>query len=159
MPLNADMTSQEFFKRYGDCYISGISFIFSMVMYPDAKLDIPGFIDGGELHGIISMRILDRSRIHEIRSQCVQHRAISWWELTSSYILHYMNFRIKNGLNSAGPTELNLGGLSGNQFQTALNETETTISVSWSGGGQIKPGQSISVILIIPLLKNQSIGY
>ncbi|KAF8431718.1 hypothetical protein BGX38DRAFT_1334221 [Terfezia claveryi] len=86
--------NEKFLDIYGDCYISG-------------------FVEGGELHGIVSIKALDASNKKDIE------------------------IAIKRQMNGMGPM-LNEGS-GGSQLSSALSETETTISVSWSGGGHIKP--------------------
>jgi hypothetical protein len=50
------------------------------------------------------------------------------------------NFRLKGFMNGAGDGEFTLSKGSGSSSIAAtLKQTETTISVNWSGGGQIKP--------------------
>ncbi|RPB27803.1 hypothetical protein L211DRAFT_890941 [Terfezia boudieri ATCC MYA-4762] len=80
---------EKFSDIYGDCYISG-------------------FVEGGELHGIVSIKVLDASNKKDVE------RAI------------------KRRMNGMGPI-LNEGS-DGSQLSSTLSETETTISVSWSGG-------------------------
>ncbi|KAK3984473.1 hypothetical protein QBC44DRAFT_388282 [Cladorrhinum sp. PSN332] len=93
-------STADFFRIYGNCYISG-------------------FIEGGDLTGIVSAKILDVSNKSEIERS------------------------IKSLVNSAGTQsggDFTLSEGSGSTGSTsALSETETTITVSWSGGGQIKP--------------------
>jgi len=47
-------------------------------------------------------------------------------------------------MNGSGTNEFTLSeGSSISDVNASLNETETTVTVSWSGGGQIKPGMLI----------------
>jgi hypothetical protein len=85
---------------FGDCYISG-------------------WIEGGEFNGIISMRVIDRSKTNSVTAS------------------------IRKSSSTGTPNEFNFNMDSFDQGNSststdALNETETTISVSWMGGGQIK---------------------
>ena len=96
IPLNdVKMSSQRFFDIYGDCFISG-------------------FMEGGDLHGMVSMKVLNTSKKSQVESA------------------------LKGGLNgAAGEFTLN-EGIGSSEVNAALNQTETTITVNWSGGGQIK---------------------
>ncbi|RWA14486.1 hypothetical protein EKO27_g555 [Xylaria grammica] len=92
------MNSQRFFEKFGDCYVSG-------------------FMEGGDLHGIVSVKVLDATKKSEVESV------------------------LKGQMNGAGNSgEFILGEGSGTSaFTAALSQTETTVTVNWSGGGQIKP--------------------
>ncbi|KAM0543697.1 hypothetical protein ACHAPJ_012146 [Fusarium lateritium] len=94
-------TNEEFFTTYGNCYISG-------------------FIEGGELIGVVSVKVMDIQNKTEIKQA------------------------IKGFVNSAnGQSEFVLNENASNSGTSAvMKKTETTITVSWSGGGQIKPGTS-----------------
>ena len=92
----------QFNDRFGDCYISG-------------------FITGGEFNGIISMKVVDRSKTASVVST------------------------IKRSSRTGRSSEFTLDmDSSSNSFLDAstLNDTETTITVSWMGGGQIKDRMS-----------------
>ncbi|KAF1836076.1 hypothetical protein BDW02DRAFT_494504, partial [Decorospora gaudefroyi] len=92
--MKASWTSQVFHEMYGDCFISG-------------------FVEGGELHGIVSIKVLDASRRKEIVS----------------------GLRGKlNNSGSASSWSLGEPSLVG-QY---LHETETNVTVNWSGGGFVK---------------------
>ncbi|CVL08477.1 uncharacterized protein FPRN_13219 [Fusarium proliferatum] len=97
LPLDkpAKISSERFFKIYGDSYISG-------------------FMEGGDLHGIVSMKVLDSSNKSKVEAA------------------------LKGAMNgSAG--EFTLGeGTATSTIEAAVQETESTITVNWSGGGQIK---------------------
>ncbi|KAF5602070.1 uncharacterized protein FSUBG_7905 [Fusarium subglutinans] len=89
------MTSERFFKIYGDSYISG-------------------FMEGGDLHGIVSMKVLDASKKSNVETA------------------------LKGAMNgSAGEFTLSEGTAT-STIEAAVQETESTITVNWSGGGQIK---------------------
>ncbi|KAF1994444.1 hypothetical protein P154DRAFT_476000 [Amniculicola lignicola CBS 123094] len=77
---------------------------------------ISGFIEGGEFTGIISMRALDRSKVDNVTSS------------------------IKSSMGTAAKAEFTMDSMSGLDLSVSesLKETETTLSVSWMGGGQIK---------------------
>lgn len=88
-----DMNSAQFHDIYGDTFISG-------------------FIEGGDLHGIISIKTIDASKKTEVKNNLKrqfngQH---STWSPSST-------------------AELN----------EALRQAEVTVTVNWSGGGTIKP--------------------
>ncbi|EON70064.1 hypothetical protein W97_09330 [Coniosporium apollinis CBS 100218] len=90
--------SPRFNEVYGDCYISG-------------------FIEGGQFTGIMSIRILDRSKV----------------EKTSA--------SIKNAVSTGSKGDFTLNSFNvaaDGSGSGALKDTETTISVSWMGGGQVK---------------------
>ncbi|KAI3326738.1 hypothetical protein HD806DRAFT_416024 [Xylariaceae sp. AK1471] len=98
VPLkDVSMTSESFFEIFGDCYVSG-------------------FMEGGDLHGIVSVKVLDSSKKSEVESI------------------------LKGEINgSANSGDFTLGEGSGlSTFNYALSQTETTVTVNWSGGGQIK---------------------
>ena len=89
------MSSERVFDIYGDCFISG-------------------FMEGGDLHGMVSMKVLNTSKKSQVESA------------------------LKGGLNgAAGEFTLN-EGIGSSEVNAALNQTETTITVNWPGGGQIK---------------------
>ncbi|QYS99762.1 hypothetical protein H0G86_006881 [Trichoderma simmonsii] len=91
-----NMTNETFFQTFGDCYISG-------------------FIEGGDLNGIISIKIPDATKKANIEAAL-------------------------NNVMSGSSNEFKLSeGFAASALEAALRETETTITVSWSGGGQIKP--------------------
>ncbi|EKJ79151.1 hypothetical protein FPSE_00752 [Fusarium pseudograminearum CS3096] len=81
---------------------------------------ISGFIEGGDFTGIVSIKVLDG---HDVKSTVEA---------------------IKSGLNMNSKTEVEefvLGpsdNSSRSTLATALKDTETTISISWIGGAQIK---------------------
>ncbi|KAG8691310.1 hypothetical protein FRC11_005057 [Ceratobasidium sp. 423] len=76
------------------------------------------FVEGGDLHGIISIKILDSSRKEEIKAQIMG-------ELNSSSLSSF----------TFEPSGYD-GALA--QQDTSL---ETTIVVNWSGGGVVKPDE------------------
>ncbi|KAI8681752.1 hypothetical protein NCS55_00428200 [Fusarium keratoplasticum] len=89
-----------FNESYGDSYISG-------------------FIKGGEFTGIISLKVLDRSRVESTVKA------------------------IKSGLDAKdkaaeGLTLNTYGSDSSTELSTALKNTESHVSVAWMGGGQVK---------------------
>ncbi|KAF5664050.1 hypothetical protein FDENT_12978 [Fusarium denticulatum] len=95
LKTTAGMTSERFFKLYGDSYISG-------------------FMEGGDLHGIVSMKVLDTSKKTNVETA------------------------LKGAMNgSAGEFTLSEGTAS-STIEAAVQETESTVTVNWSGGGQIK---------------------
>lgn len=90
----------KFMKVYGDCYISG-------------------FIEGGELDAIVSVKITDKSTESDIKAA-----------LEASF-----------GQGNAAGGKLNA---SFNLDKTnALKNCETTITVNWNGGGDIKPADEL----------------
>ncbi|KAJ9656097.1 hypothetical protein H2201_008648 [Coniosporium apollinis] len=94
--LNAIMF--RFNEVYGDCYISG-------------------FIEGGDFTGIVSIRILDRSKVDKTSAS------------------------IKSALSTGSKGDFTLDSFNvaaDGSGSGALKDTETTISVSWMGGGQVK---------------------
>ncbi|KAL7794076.1 hypothetical protein V8C43DRAFT_281049 [Trichoderma afarasin] len=91
------MTSETFFQTFGDCYISG-------------------FIEGGDLHGIISIKAPNATKKANIEA-------------------------LKGVMNGSASEFALSDGLVSSALEAALQETETTITVSWSGGGQIKPDE------------------
>ncbi|TGJ82973.1 hypothetical protein E0Z10_g5809 [Xylaria hypoxylon] len=95
---DVNMDSQQFFNIFGDCYVSG-------------------FMEGGDLHGIVSIKVLDSSKKSEVESF------------------------LKGQINASGASgDFILGEGSGvSSVNSTLSETETTVTVNWSGGGLIKP--------------------
>ncbi|CUA68061.1 hypothetical protein RSOLAG22IIIB_07735 [Rhizoctonia solani] len=89
--------NQKFHEVFGDSYISG-------------------FVEGGDLHGIISIKILDSSRKEQIRAQIMG-------EINSSSLSSF-TFD-PSGYDSA--------------LAQQASSSETTIVVNWSGGGVVKP--------------------
>ena len=94
---NVAFDNKTFFDAYGDCYISG-------------------FLEGGDLHGIVSIEVLDESSKKEVE--------------------HVVKGQM-NGANPSREFTLNDDSTS-TATDAALKKTETTIIVNWSGGGQIK---------------------
>ncbi|KAK4077755.1 uncharacterized protein Triagg1_3449 [Trichoderma aggressivum f. europaeum] len=93
-----NMTNETFFQTFGDCYISG-------------------FIEGGDLHGIVSIKVLDATKKASIKAAL-------------------------KGVMGGSTSEFTLSdGLASSALEAVLRETETTITVNWSGGGQIKPDE------------------
>ncbi|KAL6797472.1 hypothetical protein GGI42DRAFT_362129 [Trichoderma sp. SZMC 28013] len=90
------MTNETFFQTFGDCYISGV-------------------IEGGDLHGIISIKAPDATKKANIEAA------------------------LKGVLNSSSSESALSERFVSSALESALRETETTITVNWSGGGQIKP--------------------
>ncbi|KAF5020572.1 hypothetical protein F66182_7404 [Fusarium sp. NRRL 66182] len=83
---------------------------------------ISGFIEGGDFSSIISMRCLDRSKKNSV--------------ITSIKKMTKTN----QGAEDFSMDAYSIGdSLSGS---SALKDTETTISVNWKGGGQIKDAKS-----------------
>ncbi|KAF4996971.1 hypothetical protein FGRMN_4189 [Fusarium graminum] len=91
------LDNRRFFDIYGDTYISG-------------------FIEGGELSGVVSIKLLDMSDKTAVENA------------------------VKGQMNSATPPSHFTLSENGNltSSNAALSKTETTITVNWSGGGQIK---------------------
>ncbi|KAI7192418.1 hypothetical protein KC363_g3336 [Hortaea werneckii] len=91
--------STDFNERFGDCYISG-------------------FIEGGDFNGIVSMRVLDRSKTDEVVS------------------------RIKKSVGSSGNKNeftLDMDSFSNDSSGSEVDkDPESTVSVAWMGGGQVK---------------------
>ncbi|KAF9763149.1 hypothetical protein IL306_003229 [Fusarium sp. DS 682] len=88
-----DMDSARFHDIYGDTFISG-------------------FIEGGDLHGIISIRTIDATKKSEVKNK-----------LRSQF----------NGANAEWAPSLSA------VISEALRQAEVTVTVNWSGGGIIKP--------------------
>ncbi|KAB5590304.1 hypothetical protein CTheo_6242 [Ceratobasidium theobromae] len=76
----------------------------------------PRFIEGGDLHGVISIKILDSSKKEEVKAKIIG-------DINSS---------------SPGAYGFNPSGINDSALSRNMSETETTISVNWSGGGNIK---------------------
>ncbi|KAM0424831.1 hypothetical protein ACHAPT_009887 [Fusarium lateritium] len=89
-----------FNESYGDSYISG-------------------FIKGGEFTGIISLKVLDRSRV----------------ESTVKAIKSSLDTKDKT---ADGLTLNTHGSDSSTELSAALKNTESHVSVAWMGGGQVK---------------------
>jgi hypothetical protein len=89
----AKMDSLQFHETYGDSFISG-------------------FIEGGDLHGIVSIKTLDASKKTELRTKLKGQSNVTNTNWTPS--------------------------TSGNISQI-LESAEVTVTVNWSGGGMIKP--------------------
>lgn len=94
-PKDAGMTTEHFIEVYGDCYISG-------------------FVEGGELHGLISVKVVDAAQRKEVEKY-----------------VNELNESISAGMY-ADP------GRGLESSSAGLNGLETTVIVDWTGGGQIK---------------------
>jgi hypothetical protein len=72
-----NINSQTFFNTYGDCYISGAYAAASLAQSQPPSRAVGGansfdamigFVYGGELHGIVSMKVLNPLRRNQIIS-------------------------------------------------------------------------------------------
>ncbi|KAF4946493.1 hypothetical protein FGADI_11131 [Fusarium gaditjirri] len=90
----------KFMKVYGDCYISG-------------------FIEGGELDAIVSVKITDKATESDIKAA-----------LEASF---------GQGRAAGGSVNASVGIDKANAFKNC----ETTITVNWNGGGDIKPADEL----------------
>ncbi|CUA68059.1 hypothetical protein RSOLAG22IIIB_07733 [Rhizoctonia solani] len=90
----------KFHRVYGDSYISG-------------------FIEGGEFHSIISIRVLDSTRKEQIVSS------------------------LKRKLGNTDPRSFSLTSSNNSSLASETKQTETSIFVNWCGGGQIKSGTEL----------------
>ncbi|KAJ7616090.1 hypothetical protein FB45DRAFT_1107156 [Roridomyces roridus] len=93
---------------------------------------ISGFILGGDFHGIVSIKVLDATHTEAVKDQ--------------------IKGRFNVGSKSGGG-DFHLGGAYtssvASSYGAELWQSETTISVSWSGGGQIKkPHEEWSIDLL-----------
>ena len=79
---------------------------------------ISGFITGGEFTGIISIKVIDRSNVRSVVNKIRSALAAT----PSKDELVY------------GPVDAALGST----LSSTLSSTETTISVAWMGGGEVK---------------------
>lgn len=93
-PDESEMNTARFHELYGDCFISG-------------------FIEGGDLHGIISIKTLDHSRRSEIKTA------------------------VKGQLNSSPKDWSPLPRSS--SIDKVMESAEVTVNVNWTGGGDINP--------------------
>ncbi|KAL7908188.1 hypothetical protein GGI35DRAFT_480902 [Trichoderma velutinum] len=74
-----------------------------------------GFIEGGDLHGIVSIKVLDATKTANVEASL-------------------------KGIFNGPASEFTLSEMfASSALESALRETETAITVNWSGGGQIKP--------------------
>ncbi|KAJ4180680.1 hypothetical protein NW755_011575 [Fusarium falciforme] len=97
-----NLNSESFLKIYGNCFISG-------------------FVEGGELTGVVSAKVLDVENKTAVE-EAIKGQVNSC--CTSSG--HKMDFTLSDTVSFS-------------EHESAMRQTETTITVSWSGGGQIKP--------------------
>jgi hypothetical protein len=76
---------------------------------------ISGFMEGGEFNAIISIRVHDKSKVREVKQAVDIQLAV-------------------------GPSPVSVGASEGiaKTHKDALEGSEVTISVNWSGGGEIK---------------------
>ncbi|EHK21910.1 uncharacterized protein TRIVIDRAFT_151551, partial [Trichoderma virens Gv29-8] len=95
-PSDEEMTTSRFHEVYGDCFISG-------------------FIEGGDLHGIISIKTLDYSRRGEVKTA------------------------VKGQLNSSMKNWSPAPRSSSSSIDKVMESAEVTVNVNWSGGGDINP--------------------
>ncbi|KAG9125092.1 hypothetical protein FRC07_009006 [Ceratobasidium sp. 392] len=74
------------------------------------------FIEGGDLHGVVSIKVLDSTKKEEVKAL------------------------ITRDINSSDPDSMGVDpSFLSSTSQTSLQGCETTIAVNWSGGGRIKP--------------------
>jgi hypothetical protein len=72
---NVKMTSERFFDYYGDCYISDMcprlpSLAPGSVLLSQANSSAR-FMEGGDLHGIVSIKVLDASKKSQVEAAYV----------------------------------------------------------------------------------------
>ncbi|MCJ1287446.1 hypothetical protein MMC26_006797 [Xylographa opegraphella] len=77
---------------------------------------ISGFLEGGEFSAIISIKVNDKSKIREVKAAAEVDLAIA----------------AAPGLTAGASSSVD------KKKTSVWNDTETTISVNWSGGGEIK---------------------
>ena len=75
---------------------------------------ISGFLEGGEFNAVVCMKVLNKAKLTDIRAEAKVALTVGAAEITAEANVNIA----KKNIN---------------------NNTETTISVSWSGGGFIKP--------------------
>lgn len=80
---------------------------------------ISGFVTGGEFTGILSVKVIDRSNVRATVNNIKARLAASKQTTEITFSPNDDNF--------------------GSSIMTSLIGTETTVSVAWKGGGQIKP--------------------
>ena len=88
---------------------------------------ISGFLEGGEFSAIISIKVHDKSKVSEVKLAAEATLVV-------------------------GPSPVSVdGGASFDKSKkNVLNDTETTISVNWSGGGDIKtPGTNWDLATVV----------
>ena len=71
---NVKMTTEKFFDYYGDCYISDM--FPSPSSAPESTLlnqtnSSARFMEGGDLHGIVSIKVLDASKKTQVEAAYV----------------------------------------------------------------------------------------
>lgn len=81
---------------------------------------ISGFLSGGEFTGIISVKVIDRKQVDKTVSKI---KSVLASQKESSEVLF-------SAIDASAQSSL----------FSAMSESETTISVAWMGGGQVKPG-------------------
>ncbi|RFU79495.1 hypothetical protein TARUN_2702 [Trichoderma arundinaceum] len=75
---------------------------------------ISGFIEGGEFNAVVSMKVHNKEKITDIRAQAKVALSVGMAEVKAEAAVNIAKKNIENN-------------------------TETTVQVSWSGGGYIKP--------------------
>ena len=99
-------------------------------------------MEGGDLHGIVSVKVLDASKKSQIQTAYVSSVSPRYPGCTHT-TTHFCNTdRIKSHMNGSSATDFTLSDIeSSSGLEAALKHTETSVAVSWSGGGQVKPGR------------------
>ncbi|KAI5856606.1 hypothetical protein BZA05DRAFT_204837 [Tricharina praecox] len=95
----ANVSKEKFTEVFGDCFISG-------------------FLEGGEFNALISIKVLDKSKLRDIKA-------------AASLAL------------SVGGVGIEASGSVGIKSSEIAQHTETTVSVSWSGGGVLKRPEEV----------------
>lgn len=98
-PIPGVSDAGSFTRVYGDCFISG-------------------FIEGGELDAIISIKTTDTATAKDIKASL-------------------------EGSFGKGGVGVELSAAAGSSDSKALENSETTITVNWNGGGDIKPPNEV----------------
>ena len=88
---------------------------------------ISGFLEGGEFSAIISIKVHDKSKVSEVKLAAEATLVVG-----------------------PSPVSVEAGASIDRSKKNALRDTETTISVNWSGGGDIKtPGTNWDLATVV----------
>ena len=100
---------------------------------------ISGFLEGGEFSAIVSIVVNDKSKVAEVKAAVEVDLAIAGELLEMLYLdFHCSNATAVPGMTAGASSSLD------KKKSSVWNDTETTISVNWSGGGEIKASTNLS---------------
>lgn len=117
------VNSEMFRSVFGDCFISG-------------------FLEGGELNALVSIKVLNKDKLTTVKAEWIcPLLLVCRFFAVRAHAAQFSN-RADIAL-SVGAADIKAPADVGIAKSDLLSQTETTIQVGWSGGGDIKPGKHL----------------